>query len=295
MAATDKRLTMHPVPHATRYNRLVQYGLCGAGALIVLTYLIVMSSRGDKPHWERPDRFVTLNRPLLTNVEQPPPPPPPPLPALPPQTFPQATTAPLPHSSTTPHPNPDAERRKAALLKALTAKVLVAEFSADRPQPTATPVVLSSAPHSGSPPFAHLASPWPHHPAPEHMAAWTGGQPPGPPTALVGRSHDFWQQSSHATSEQYLAARVQPPRAPYQVNAGTLVPAVLAQAITSDLEGTVTAQISHDVYDSVTGRFLLIPQGARLFGVYDADLQANQPRLHVAFIAVFKCTRSQIR
>jgi type IV secretory pathway VirB10-like protein len=128
MATMPTPLTLHPVPQATQYNRLVQYGFCAAGTLIVVTYLTVMSSRGDKPQWERPDRFVTLNRPLITDVEKPPPPPPPqPLPELPPQTFPQATAAPPPQPAN-PQPNPDAERRKAALLKVLTAKVLVEAF-----------------------------------------------------------------------------------------------------------------------------------------------------------------------
>src|SRR4029434_8300042 len=100
--------------------------------------------------------------------------------------------------------------------------------------------------------------------------------------SLVGRQQQFWQQSSDAITAQYLTAQVQPPRSPYQLNAGTKIPAVLTQAITSDLEGTFTALVSQDVYDSVTGRFRLIPQGATLYGVYDADLRANQPRLHTA-------------
>jgi type IV secretion system protein TrbI len=293
MAATEKRLTMHPVPQATRYNRLVQYGLCGAGALIVLTYLTVMSSRGEKPQWERPDRFVTINRPLITDVDVEKPPPPLPLPPqlpleLPPQTFAQPTAAPPARAASPAHPNPDVERRKEALLKAMTAKVLVEEFSRDRQAHAPTSVALPSASsQSGSPPFAHLAPPWPSNPTPAQMHAWTPPHATVQPTTLVGRSHDFWQQSSHATTEQYLAASVQPPRSPYQVNAGTIVPAVLTQAITSDLEGTVTAQVSHDVYDSVTGRYLLIPQGARLFGVYDADLRANQPRLQLAFKTLY--------
>jgi type IV secretion system protein VirB10 len=117
---------------------------------------------------------------------------------------------------------------------------------------------------------------------PGQTQPWAGQQ-----AMNMGRSQQMWGQSSHATTDQHLAASVQAPRSPYQINAGTIIPAVLAQAIISDVEGTVTALVSNDVYDSATGRFLLIPQGARLFGMYDSDLQANQPRLHLAFKTLY--------
>ena len=37
----------------------------------------------------------------------------------------------------------------------------------------------------------------------------------------------------------------------------------------ADLPGLVTAQVTQNVYDSPTGRILLIPQGSRLIGDYD--------------------------
>jgi type IV secretion system protein VirB10 len=42
--------------------------------------------------------------------------------------------------------------------------------------------------------------------------------------------------------------------------------------------GPVTAQVTEDVYDSPTGKFLLIPQGARLVGQYDAQIAFGQSR-----------------
>src|SRR5262249_43873019 len=103
----------------------------------------------------------------------------------------------------------------------------------------------------------------------------------------VGRNQQFWAQSSYGTTGQWLAASVQPPRSPYQVNAGTVISAVMAQALNSDLEGTVSALVTHDVYDSITGQYLVIPQGARLFGFYDADVHGNVPRLHIAFKTLY--------
>jgi type IV secretion system protein TrbI len=39
--------------------------------------------------------------------------------------------------------------------------------------------------------------------------------------------------------------------------------------IRSDLPGQITAQVTENVYDSPTGRILLVPQGTRIIGQYD--------------------------
>ncbi|WP_370171260.1 TrbI/VirB10 family protein [Sphingobium abikonense] len=58
---------------------------------------------------------------------------------------------------------------------------------------------------------------------------------------------------------------------PNVVQAGSIIPAALITGIRSDLPGQITAQVTQNVYDSPTGRILLIPQGARLIGEYDSD------------------------
>ena len=45
-----------------------------------------------------------------------------------------------------------------------------------------------------------------------------------------------------------------------------MIPAALITGIRSDLPGMITVQVTQNVYDSVTGRHLLIPQGSRLIG-----------------------------
>src|SRR6266404_3971906 len=72
--------------------------------------------------------------------------------------------------------------------------------------------------------------------------------------------------------------RVQAPASPYVLQAGALIPAALLMGLRSDLPGQVTAQVTEDVYDSPTGRFPLIPQGARLIGQYDAQIAFGQSR-----------------
>lgn len=73
--------------------------------------------------------------------------------------------------------------------------------------------------------------------------------------------------------------RVTRPASPYIVQAGTLIPGALITGIRSDLPGQITAQVTENVFDTPTGRLLLIPQGARLIGVYDSQITFGQSRV----------------
>jgi len=66
---------------------------------------------------------------------------------------------------------------------------------------------------------------------------------------------------------------------PYVLQAGTVIPAALITSLRSDLPGQITAQVTENVYDTPTGGSLLIPQGARLIGVYDSQVSFGQSRL----------------
>ena len=71
---------------------------------------------------------------------------------------------------------------------------------------------------------------------------------------------------------------VDAPASPYVLQAGAVIPAALLTGLRSDLPGQVIAQVTEDVYDSPTGKVLLIPQGARLIGQYDAQINFGQSR-----------------
>lgn len=73
--------------------------------------------------------------------------------------------------------------------------------------------------------------------------------------------------------------RLANPVSPYVVQAGTVIPAALLTGIQSDLPGQVTAQVTEHVYDTPTGKFLLIPQGSRLIGQYDSQISFGQKRV----------------
>lgn len=70
---------------------------------------------------------------------------------------------------------------------------------------------------------------------------------------------------------------------PYVVQAGTLIPAMLFTGIDTAVPGQVTAQVSADVYDSLTRSNLLIPAGSRLLGTYKSDGSATNGRVNVVF------------
>jgi len=77
----------------------------------------------------------------------------------------------------------------------------------------------------------------------------------------------------------YGSGTLQTPRSPYQVMAGTVIPAALITGINSDLPGQIIATVTQNIYDTVSGHFLLVPQGARLLGQYDSQVAFGQSRV----------------
>jgi type IV secretion system protein TrbI len=73
--------------------------------------------------------------------------------------------------------------------------------------------------------------------------------------------------------------RLEAKASPYVVQAGTIIPAALITGIRSDLPGQITAQVTEAVYDSPIGKYLLIPQGAKLIGQYDSSVAFGQSRI----------------
>ena len=75
------------------------------------------------------------------------------------------------------------------------------------------------------------------------------------------------------------ADRIVAPVSPYILQAGAVIPAALITGLRSDLPGQITAQVTENIYDSPTGRFLVVPQGTRIIGQYDNSVQFGQRRL----------------
>jgi type IV secretion system protein VirB10 len=73
--------------------------------------------------------------------------------------------------------------------------------------------------------------------------------------------------------------RLSRPASPFVIQAGTIIPAALITGIRSDLPGQITAQVTEAIFDSPTGRTKLVPQGARLIGIYDSQVAFGQSRV----------------
>ena len=109
----------------------------------------------------------------------------------------------------------------------------------------------------------------------------SGRASPTPPTsaAPVGPTGTSVEAVASVATMGGLSA----PASPYTVQAGAILSGALVTGLRSDLPGSAIGQVTDDVYDSVTGRHLLIPKGSRLLGAYAADVGFGQSRLSVVW------------
>jgi type IV secretion system protein TrbI len=105
------------------------------------------------------------------------------------------------------------------------------------------------------------------------------------PAARSPRDQDNRQDDKRAfasarhRTDPYLDQTVLTPANRVYVGAGTMIPAVLLTGINSDLPGMITAQVAETIYDTVTGKHVLIPQGSTLIGEYDSRVTYGQERV----------------
>jgi type IV secretion system protein VirB10 len=92
----------------------------------------------------------------------------------------------------------------------------------------------------------------------------------------------FGQQHGKQESE-YLASERKPALGRYEIKAGWLIPAVLEQQLNSDLPGLIRALVRENVYDSATGRYILIPAGSTLIGIYNSHIGYGQNALQAVW------------
>ncbi|KAJ0345955.1 hypothetical protein COL154_013912, partial [Colletotrichum chrysophilum] len=133
--------------------------------------------------------------------------------------------------------------------------------------------------------FAHVDQ-QPHEglPATDPVATAANNQSKPTPPVDAGAAQNMQDRKTAflnaATDRRTVSPdRLQAKASPYVVQAGTVIPAALITGIRSDLPGQITAQVTEAVYDSPTGKYLLIPQGARLIGQYDSSVAFGQSRV----------------
>ena len=81
----------------------------------------------------------------------------------------------------------------------------------------------------------------------------------------------------------YNEHSLQKPVSPFTLIAGSIIPASLVTGLNSDLPGFVIGQVTENVYDTVSGRYLLIPQGTKIIGKYDSVVAFGQKRALVVW------------
>lgn len=159
----------------------------------------------------------------------------------------------------TPNPgvSPEEQRRLQELEAARTARLFASTETRGNIQPAATPTTQAPA---AIPNLTGLGlAPQPSTPtAQERQAAFLNAAP---------------------DRRTVTPDRVAAPASPYVLQAGAVISAALITGIRSDLPGQITAQVTENIYDSPTGRILLVPQGTRVVGQYDNNVQFGQSRV----------------
>ena len=263
------RLAVPRVP-VVRLNRRVLYVIGGTLVVVVLAGLVALRAQGSRlaqdanshtsrppaPAGERwfdkvPDR-EPLAQPVSMTSTTPP--------ALPPASPPPAKT--LTDAEF------EAQRRERALRAAMAAPIAAAAFEArsgiargagaERP----TTRTESAQTPAAIVPAAALAA----------AQAAAAGLPPAPRPGVPPPDRP-----------EVLPAALRPPTSRYEVKAGTIIPAVLLTGVNSDLPGQLIAQVRENVFDTESGQYLLVPQGARLIGLYDHQVVYGPERVLVTW------------
>jgi len=112
-------------------------------------------------------------------------------------------------------------------------------------------------------------------------------------SSYPGYQSPYDQQNNQAQKSGFLDSKpdtsiynpnqMQSPISPYLLQSGNVIPAILETEIVSNLPGLITAVVRRDVYDSVTGQYLLVPKGSRLIGEYNATISYGQTQLQAVF------------
>ncbi len=115
-------------------------------------------------------------------------------------------------------------------------------------------------------------------------ATGTAASPTPTPPVDAGAAQNMQDRKSaflNASTDKLTVSsdRLDAKASPYVVQAGTVITAALITGIRSDLPGQITARVTEAVYDSPTGKYLLIPQGAKLIGQYDSSVAFGQSRV----------------
>jgi type IV secretion system protein VirB10 len=260
--AAPMRLRPEP-PRVTRLSRKVLAGLglvasVGIGGALIYALQIQGGRKGNEELYATdnratPDGLNSLPRDYTGPVLGPP------LPGDLGRPILNAQNGVPPPAIATPNPGISAEeqRRLQELESARTARLFAStETRSASTQPTAT----AATPTVPTPDLTNLGL------APQ----------PATPTAQ-DRQLAFLNQTPDKRTVS--SDRVTAPASANVLQAGAVIAAALITGIRSDLPGQITAQVTENIYDSPTGKILLVPQGTRIIGQYDNGVGFGQRRV----------------
>ena len=286
---TDEALSLRtPLRPGTRINRRILVGVTGGGLLLIVGLVVVAF---NPPSWRQggfgpelvpsdrkstPDGLARL--PSSYEGLQPKAPAVVARPALP---------AGVPVLQT-PDAGGDPDRARLAQLAAQA-----------RDSPPLFRLQLKSAPQAASVdttpaprPASSTSDLAPTSTIPERVRAGIDGTQTG--TDATDQTRKLAFLKSGPEKEIYNPHGKQRPVSPYQLMAGTIIAASLVTGLNADLPGFVIAQVTENVYDTVSGRFLLVPQGTRLIGRYDSVVAYGQERALVVWQRMIRPDGSSI-
>ncbi|MDL2264641.1 TrbI/VirB10 family protein [Synergistaceae bacterium OttesenSCG-928-I11] len=182
-----------------------------------------------------------------------------------------------------------ASQLHAMKVQALVTKPVIDEFTpkeSDVKNGTGQPAGM--LPSSTVMPSSAMASDVPITPGldPAMVAAMMQQQTQQPDLNAQARKQQFFrgeQGASSWTMQGYSTNLPIPQQFPYELKAGTLIPGILISGINSDLPGNIIGQVSENVWDTSTGRHVLIPKGTRVIGVYNSEISFGQRRVQVVW------------
>jgi type IV secretory pathway VirB10-like protein len=255
-----------PRPAVVRLNRRVLYVVGATLVVVVVAGLVALRAQGARVPQDGSPARAPKPAPAGERWFDKVPDHEPASPAAPGSALHPATPAP---AETLDDAELEAQRRERALRAAMGAPIGAAAFEVQAskaggsgPQRPATGVE-GGVPTAGSiVPAAVLST----------AQAAAGGLPPAPR-----------QAAPPVERPEVLPATLRGPVSPYEVKAGTIIPAVMLTGVNSDLPGQLIAQVREPVFDTETGQHLLLPQGARLIGLYDHLVVYGQERVLVTW------------
>jgi type IV secretion system protein VirB10 len=108
-------------------------------------------------------------------------------------------------------------------------------------------------------------------------------QPSGPNAYDPAADQDKEKFFTRSDARDWISPHTREAGHSFELKTGTVIPGIMVSGINSDLPGSLIAQVSQNVYDTATGQDLLLPQGSKLFGVYDSRVVYGQSRVLIAW------------